>query len=101
MMIKELDVITLTHDIQEHGLKKGDQGAVVHCYYDQQAYEVEFVSDEGETLALLTLESGDIQLERDIIKGQVLELLACLPSDLLAEVRDFAEFLGQKQRKVS
>ncbi|MBC1195666.1 DUF4926 domain-containing protein [Microcystis aeruginosa BLCCF158] len=48
-MIKELDVITLTHDIQEHGLKKGTQGAVVHCYNDQQAYEVEFVNDEGET----------------------------------------------------
>ena len=100
-MLKELDVIILTHDFEDYKLKKGTQGAIVHCYYDQQAYEVEFVSDEGETLALLTLESGDIQLERDIIKGQVLELLDCLPSDLLAEVRDFAEFLGQKQRKVS
>lgn len=29
-MIKELDVVTLTHDLQEHGLTKGSKGAVVH-----------------------------------------------------------------------
>lgn len=99
-MIKELDVITLTHDIQEHGLKKGSQGAIVHCYDNQQAYEVEFVSGEGETLALLTLERADLQLEREILKEEVLEILDSLPSDLLAEVRDFAEFLRHKFRKV-
>jgi len=100
-MLKELDVITLTHDINEYKLKKGSQGAIVHCYHDQQAFEVEFVSDDGETLALLTLERADIGLEREIIRGQVLELLDSLPDNLLAEVRDFAEFLQHKgQRKV-
>ncbi|MDJ0598633.1 MAG: DUF4926 domain-containing protein [Crocosphaera sp.] len=62
-MLKELDVISLTHDIEEHGLKKGTQGAIVHCYDDQEAYEVEFVSESGETLALLTLEKTDIELK--------------------------------------
>ena len=60
-MIKELDVVTLTRNIPEHGLSKGSQGAVVHCYKDEQAFEVEFVSELGETLALLTLEKADIQ----------------------------------------
>ncbi|MBD2181284.1 DUF4926 domain-containing protein [Planktothrix sp. FACHB-1355] len=101
-MLKELDVITLTRDLEEHGLKKGAKGAIVHCYDDEQAFEIEFVSDTGETLALLTLERADIQLEREIIRGLVLELLDALPADLLAEVRDFAEFLQHKrQRKVS
>ena len=62
-MLKELDVISLTHDIEEHGLKKGNQGAIVHCYDHQEAYEVEFVSESGETLALLTLEKTDIELK--------------------------------------
>lgn len=41
-MIKELDTIVLTHDIEEHGLEKGDIGVAVHCYGDGSAYEVEF-----------------------------------------------------------
>jgi hypothetical protein len=62
-MVKELDVVVLTHDIQEQGLKKGLKGAIVHCYEDAQAFEVEFVGESGETQALLTLETADIQLE--------------------------------------
>ena len=36
-MIGELDTVVLTHDIPVHGLKKGDVGAVVHCYADGAA----------------------------------------------------------------
>jgi hypothetical protein len=72
-MIQELDVITLTHDIQEHGLKKGSQGAIVHCYQDGQAFEVEFVDKLGDSLALLTLERADFQLE---IKNSQMMLLS-------------------------
>ena len=100
-MLKELDVVVLTRDIQEQGLKKGLKGAIVHCYDDSQAFEVEFVAETGETQALLTLETADIQLERDIIRGQVVAILDALPADLLAEVRDFSEFLQfQRLRKV-
>ena len=98
-MIKELDIVTLTHDIQEHGLTRGSCGAVVHCYSDGQGFEVEFTDDAGETSNVLTLERSDIQLERTSIQAQVIELLNYLPEDLLAEVRDFAEFLQQKQPK--
>jgi hypothetical protein len=96
-MIKELDIITLTRDIQEHGLAKGSRGAVVHCYSDAQGYEVEFVDDTGENSSVLTLEKSDIQLDRTTIQAQVIELLNYLPEDLLAEVRDFAEHLQQKR----
>jgi len=35
---------------------------VVHCYGDSSAFEVEFVTAEGRTIALLTLRPADIRL---------------------------------------
>ena len=61
-MIRELDTVVLTHDIEEYGLKEGDIGAVLHCYSDGNAFEVEFVAAEGRTIAVLTLTSSDIRL---------------------------------------
>lgn len=61
-MIGELDTVVLTHDIDEYGLKEGDIGAIVHCYSDGHAFEVEFVTAEGRTIAVLTLTSSDIRL---------------------------------------
>jgi hypothetical protein len=60
-MIRELDTVVLTRDVAEHGLRRGDVGAVVHCYPDGVAYEVEFVTAEGATLGLLRLTSDDIR----------------------------------------
>ena len=60
--INELDVVALTHDIEEHGLQKGRHGAVVLVYSDGEAYEVEFVAENGYTDALLTLTSDDVVL---------------------------------------
>jgi len=60
-MIHELDTVVLTRDIGEYGLKKGDIGAVVHCYSDGSAFEVEFVTAEGKTIALLTLKDSDLR----------------------------------------
>jgi hypothetical protein len=60
-MIRELDTVVLKHDIQEHRLKKGDLGAVAHCYGNGEAFEVEFVTAEGKTVALLTLTLADIR----------------------------------------
>ena len=96
-MIKELDVVTLTHDIQKHGLMRGSRGAVVHCYSDAQGFEVEFADDTGEHASVLTLEKTGIQLDRTTIQAQVVEILSYLPEDLLSEVRDFAESLHQKR----
>jgi hypothetical protein len=60
-VIRELDSVVLTHDIDEHGLKCGDLGAVVHVYGNNLAYEVEFVTADGYTAALLTLEPSDVR----------------------------------------
>jgi hypothetical protein len=60
-MIYELDSVVLTRDVGEYGLKKGDLGAVVHVYEEGDAYEVEFVTAGGRTVAVLTLEPADIR----------------------------------------
>lgn len=59
-MFEELDIVALNHDIKKYGLKKGVTGTVVYVYKGGKAYEVEFMTDEGKTLAVLTLNSTDI-----------------------------------------
>jgi hypothetical protein len=60
-MIHELDTVVLAHSIDEYGLSAGDVGAVVHVYKNNAAYEVEFVTGEGETIAVLTLKPSDVR----------------------------------------
>ncbi|PDW02571.1 DUF4926 domain-containing protein [Candidatus Viridilinea mediisalina] len=60
-MVQELDLVVLTKDIHEYGLERGDIGTVVHIYQDRKNYEVEFVTSEGATIAVLTLSEHDIR----------------------------------------
>ena len=60
-MIHELETVVLAHDIEQYGLKQGDIGAVVHCYYKEKAFEVEFVTGKGDTIAVLTLTKKDVR----------------------------------------
>ena len=73
-MIHELDTVVLTRDINEHGLQQGDVGAVVHVYPDGVAFEVEFVTAEGWTVAVLTLSASDVRpmREREILHAREL-----------------------------
>jgi hypothetical protein len=76
-MIKELDAVVLTHDFEDYGLKAGDVGAVVHCYEDGSGFEVEFVTAEGKTVALLTLTATDI---RPINQAEILHVRQVSPA---------------------
>jgi len=60
-VIRELDLVVLAHDIEAHALQEGDVGTVVHCYSDGRAFEVEFVTTEGKTVAVLTLTDADVR----------------------------------------
>ena len=75
-MIRELDTVVLTRDLDESGLKSGDLGAVVHRYQDGAAFEVEFVTAEGKTVAVLTLNAQDVRPlgKRDILHVRELAL---------------------------
>jgi hypothetical protein len=57
--IKLLDVVALANDLPEHRLWRGEVGAVVECY-PGDAYEVEFVAQDGYTYALVTLHGDDL-----------------------------------------
>jgi len=69
MSIKELDTVVLAQDIAEHGLERGDIGVVVHVYKNGVAYEVEFMTGAGGTIAVLTLEAKEV---RPIRKQEIL-----------------------------
>ncbi len=62
--IQELDAVALTGDLPAHGLKRGDVGTAVLVHGDGQAFEVEFVGYDGHTVALLTLERGQVRALR-------------------------------------
>lgn len=59
--MRELETIVLRRDLPEHGLEHGDIGTIVHVYRDGSAYEVEFVTGEGETVAVATLNRDDVR----------------------------------------
>jgi Domain of unknown function (DUF4926) len=59
-----LDVVVLERDIPEHGLRRGDLGALVEVM-SPEALAVEFVAASGRTQALVTLKPGDIRAVQD------------------------------------
>jgi hypothetical protein len=60
-MIKEHDRVVLKKEIAEQGLKTGDVGTVIHVHKNGEAFEVEFVALDGETLAIATLAASQIR----------------------------------------
>lgn len=70
-MFKELDTVVLTLGIKEKGLTKGDIGTIVHIHDQGKAFEVEFVTAEGKTVAVLTLSLKDI---RSMARSEILHV---------------------------
>jgi hypothetical protein len=73
--IKELDDVILNCDLPEHGLSVGDIGTVVLVHRRNTGYEVEFLSLDGDTIAVVTLmlnqvrpvQSGEIAHVRSLV----------------------------------
>ena len=59
-----LDVVVLTRDLRDHGLRAGDLGAVVDLR-GPEAFVLEFVAASGRTQALVTLGPSDIRAVAD------------------------------------
>jgi len=64
MTYSVLDTVVLDRDLPEHGLNRGDLGAIVEIY-QPDAIEVEFVTASGRIVALLTLTAADVRLVAD------------------------------------
>jgi hypothetical protein len=54
-MAKELESVVLATDLPEYGLKQGDIGTIVLVHGDGKGYEVEFMTLDGETVAVISL----------------------------------------------
>jgi hypothetical protein len=59
--IQELDPVALKCDLPDRGLMQGDVGTVVLVHGQGEAFEVEFVGYDGNTVALLTLEHSQVR----------------------------------------
>jgi hypothetical protein len=51
----ELDRVVLAEDLPEYRLVAGDIGTIVMVYGDGEAFEVEFITLAGDTIAVVTL----------------------------------------------
>ena len=61
MKINEHDCVVLTSDLPGERLETGDVGTVVHIHNGAAAYEVEFTTLDGRTLAVATVESRNLR----------------------------------------
>jgi len=68
--MKPHDTVVLRRPLPDVGLEAGDVGAVVHRH-GEDAFEVEFVSGEGKTVALVTLRAEDL---RPVSAGDMLHV---------------------------
>ncbi len=75
-MINEHDSVVLTEDLPGAELKAGDIGTVVHIHQDGAAYEVEFMTLAGETIAVTTLSAGQVRslARRDMAHARELSI---------------------------
>jgi hypothetical protein len=60
-MISEHDSVVPTEDVAGDGLKAGDMGTVEHIHQGGVAYEVEFMTLTGETIAIATLSAAQVR----------------------------------------
>ena len=99
-----LDVIEVLVDFPEHHIQAGTQGTLVHCYPDN-AFEVEFINEEGEATALFFF-----FLTQFIVvwkastkqwvpaEEQAADVISHLPEEAKQEVLDFARFLHMRKQ---
>ena len=60
-MIAEHECVVLTQRVPGADLEAGDIGTVVHVHAGDAAYEVEFMTLAGDTLAIVTLSPSQVR----------------------------------------
>lgn len=60
-MIRELDSVVLKTDLPEYGLMEGDIGTVVLVHGNGEGYEVEFITLDGETIAITSVYADQVR----------------------------------------
>ncbi|MCY3023934.1 MAG: DUF4926 domain-containing protein [Planctomycetota bacterium] len=74
-MIKEHDVVVLTEDLPQDELKAGDVGTIVHIHQNGLAFQVEFVTLSGRTVAVATARAAQVRpvSPRDLVHVRELQ----------------------------
>lgn len=67
-MIAEHDLAVLKVDLPHENLRSGDVGTVVHVHGGGEAFEVEFMTLTGETVAVATVEHSQL---RPVDRGDI------------------------------
>ena len=75
-MFKEHGHIVLTTDISEEGLKAGDVGTIVNVYPQREAFDVEFLTLDGDTAAIATVLPSQVRpvTNKDITHARNMEM---------------------------
>ena len=60
-MFKELEIVILNHPIKKYGLEEGSIGTVVDVYKDKKKAVVEFMDDDGKTIAVIDLDLSEVK----------------------------------------
>jgi hypothetical protein len=69
MTTKAHEIVVLVPSLPDYGLQAGDIGSVVDVWGDGAEFEVEFMTDDGRTVGVLTLEASEI---RKLDGGEIL-----------------------------
>lgn len=98
-MIREHDNVVLTHDIEEHGLERGNVGVAVHCYPGETAFEIEFVTRDGHTSAVMTLTNEDIRpMNQGERKIHLLDIQSNQLDEIVSNAKNDNDFDGAEER---
>ena len=73
-MIKEHDCVVLTTDLPKDKLEAGDVGTVIHIHENGVAYEVEFMTMDGHTVAVTTVSNKQLRSVSHLDISHVREL---------------------------
>jgi Domain of unknown function (DUF4926) len=75
--IEEFDEVALINDLPKHGLRAGDIGVVVDIHGKNLGYTLEFMTRDGATVAVVTLNADQIRAigESEMLQSRPLETI--------------------------
>lgn len=74
--MREHETVVLRTDVPEFGLRVGDVGTIVMVHGDPAGYEVEFLTLDGDTVAVVSLSPERLRPlgRREIAQARTLEI---------------------------
>ena len=76
-IIEEFEEVVLINDLPKFGLRAGDIGVVVDIHGNNAGYTLEFMTRDGATVAVVTLNADQVRPigEREMMQSRPLEAI--------------------------